>query len=158
MTATVFTIGYSGFTPETFAAKLKSAGVTMLIDVRRNPVSRKKGFSKAGLCEFLKEQGVEYRHLPDLGVPESLRNELRDGGELGDYLHQFGRYLETCDEALAEVIEQIEHRPCCLMCLEKNPAECHRSIVAKELMARMNGHLTVEHLRLDQAAAEFDFE
>lgn len=158
MTATVFTIGYSGFSPARFAAKLKAAGVTQLIDVRRNPVSRKQGFSKAGLSGFLQDHGIEYHHEPALGVPDSLRNELRDGGNLGDYLHQFGQYLETCDDVLTEMLDLIKRRPCCLMCLEKNPAECHRSVVAKELRARANGELTIDHLRLDNATVEFDFE
>ena len=84
--ATLHTLGYSGFIPETFVAKLQSAGIEVLIDVRRNPVSRKKGFSKASLAEFLTDRGIEYVHLPALGVPESLREELREGGDLGDYL------------------------------------------------------------------------
>lgn len=147
MTKPLFhTIGYSGFTPETFAATLQAAGIEVLLDVRRNPVSRKKGFSKAGLDSLLHSVGMEYVHIPELGVPMSLREELRDGGELGDYLHQFGRFLLTCDDALNRVLKLSLARPCCLMCLEKNPAECHRSVVADELRARANGDLPIRHL------------
>lgn len=159
MSATLYTIGYSGFTPETFAAKLQSAGIEVLIDVRRNPVSRKPGFSKPALQRFLQEQGIEYVHQVALGVPEALRTELREGGDVGDYFGAFARYLAGCDEVLAEVEDRAHRQPCCLMCLEQPPSHCHRSIVADELKARSNGGLRIEHLlRRNETAREFDFD
>jgi len=143
---TLHTLGYSGFTPETFVAKLQSAHIEVVIDVRRNPVSRKAGFSQASLSKFLKEQGLEYVHIPELGVPQSLRNELQAEGELGEYLHQFGQYLMTCDAVLDDLERRLHARSCCLMCLEKSPEECHRSVIARELQVRSNGTLTIVHL------------
>ena len=156
---TLYTIGYSGFTPETFVTKLKSAGIEVLIDVRRNPFSRKPGFSKAGLEKFLRDRGIEYVHAVALGVPESFRAELRDGGDVGDYFAAFRRYLADCDEALAEVEQLARRQRCCLMCLEKRPTECHRSLITDELKARGNGMPHIEHLLLStEATRELDFE
>ena len=47
-----------------------------MIDVRKNPISRKKGFSKTKLSEQLKEHGIKYFHLPNLGIESSLRKTL----------------------------------------------------------------------------------
>jgi uncharacterized protein (DUF488 family) len=155
---TLYTLGYSGFTPESYAATLRTAKVDVLIDVRRKPVSRKKGFSKNGLAAFLKSQGIEYRHLPELGMPETLLEERREGMELGDYLGSFARYLETCDEMLDELLKSCQEKACCLMCLEKQPAECHRSVIAKELRARANGRLKIVHLAGDVSNPSAGFD
>ena len=156
---TLYTIGYSGFTPSSFVARLKSSGIEVLIDVRRNPVSRKPGFSQAGLSTFLHEHGIEYVHAVTLGVPESLRAELREGGEVGDYFAAFARYLAGCDDALDDVDLRARRQRCCLMCLEKRPTECHRAVVANELKARSNGEIRVEHLLLgNETARELEFE
>ncbi len=143
---TLFTLGYSGFTPETFAGRLQAASVDVVIDVRRKPISRKKGFSLKGLSAFLKDQGIEYRHVPVLGMPESLLEERHEGMEAGEYLAEYGRYLQSCDDVLDDLLQQARLRRCCLMCLEKSPAECHRSVIADELKARCNGRMRVEHL------------
>lgn len=156
--ATLHTIGYSGFTPDTFVAQLKSAGIDVLIDVRRNPVSRKKGFSKSKLSEFLRDRGIDYVHLPELGVPDELRDELREGIERGEYLYQFSRYLAGCDDALDDLLQRSLEQRCCLMCLEKNPAECHRSVVAEELRARANGQLRVQHLSVEMPKPDWTMD
>lgn len=158
-TATLHTLGYSGFTPETFAAKLQAAGVEVLVDVRRKPISRKKGFSSKGLAAFLSDRKIEYRHLPELGMPETLLSERHEGMDVGEYLAAFGRYLNGCDETLDELLRQCEEQHCCLMCLEKNPRECHRSVIAAELQARSNGKLVVQHLSASgESASELEFD
>jgi uncharacterized protein (DUF488 family) len=149
--STLFTLGYSGFTPETFLEALQRAGVEVLIDVRRKPISRKKGFSLKGLQSYLEGQGVEYCHVPDLGMPESLLEERREGIEVGEYLAAFRRYLVTCDSVLDDILQTSQQRRCCLMCLEKAPEVCHRSVIADELKARSNGTLRIQHLSTPHA-------
>lgn len=144
--ATLCTIGYSGFTPETFADKLAENDVEVLIDVRQRPLSRKKGFSKRGLQQFLEARGIQYLHIQTLGVPNPLRDQLRNGWDLGEYLCSFKQYLSGCDEILQDVYDQALQKRCCLMCVEKNERECHRSVVADAVFSR-NGHqLRIEHL------------
>ncbi|MDR3233557.1 MAG: DUF488 domain-containing protein [Planctomycetaceae bacterium] len=57
---TVYTIGYEGVTIEMFLRRLTAAGIKQLIDVRRNPLSCKPGFSKKVLAMYLNEIEVEY--------------------------------------------------------------------------------------------------
>lgn len=56
---------------------LASSEVALVIDVRKNPLSRKKGFSKRAFAGALSDAGIAYRHLPALGIASSLRQNLK---------------------------------------------------------------------------------
>lgn len=86
------TIGYQGAPLPAFLATLKAARVTLLLDVRGLPLSRRKGFSKTPLSEALMRIGIGYRHEHALGVPRSLRRRLRDDGDLERYVADFRDY------------------------------------------------------------------
>jgi uncharacterized protein (DUF488 family) len=118
-----------------------------VIDVRQNPVSRKKGFSRSSLSAFLAANDVDYIHESELGVPLRLRKQLKSGEqELAGYFAGFREYLTSCGVALDRVYELAVEKRCCLICVEHLPEECHRSIVAEAVEAR-NGHkLKVQHL------------
>ena len=136
----LLTAGYAGHDQASFLAKMKECGVGVVIDVRQNPVSRKKGFSRSKLSEFLATNEVEYVHESKLGVPAELRERLKSGKQgLVAYFHDFREYLVKQVEALDRVYDLATTRRCCLLCLEHLPAECHRSVVAEAVVAR-NGH------------------
>jgi uncharacterized protein (DUF488 family) len=143
----LFTLGYSGYDPTSFLERLRRYEVKVVIDVRRKPVSRKKGFSRSSLSQFLAANDIEYRHEFDLGVPDELRSQLKSGKEgLADYFEDFQTYLADHVDALERVYAIATERRCCLLCLEHFPEDCHRSIVAKAVEAR-NGHrLQVMHV------------
>lgn len=60
-------VGYEGRDAEQFVRDLDSADIAVVVDVRLNPISRKKGFSKRTLAEHLAAAGIGYEHLPALG-------------------------------------------------------------------------------------------
>ena len=64
MHPTLFTLGYEGLTIEAFIARLQSAQVKTVVDVRELPLSRKKGFSKSAFCAALSAHGIAYLHAP----------------------------------------------------------------------------------------------
>jgi uncharacterized protein (DUF488 family) len=141
------TIGYEGAGLGQFVSTLQSAGVTLLIDVRELPLSRRRGFSKTPLAAALAAAGIAYRHERALGVPRALRRRLRLDGDLPRYFAEFSTYLETEGERLDELARSLEGCVA-LMCLERNPEECHRSIVAAAFQRRVKTelvHLAVEH-------------
>ena len=70
-------IGYEGRTFENYLNALIRNGITILCDVRKNPISRKYGFSKATLKNACDGIGIKYRHYPDLGIPSYERQDLR---------------------------------------------------------------------------------
>ena len=70
---TLFTIGYEGRNIEEYLGLLKKNIVKLVIDVRRNPISRKRGFSKNRMREALSSEGIEYMHFPQLGIESKNR-------------------------------------------------------------------------------------
>jgi uncharacterized protein (DUF488 family) len=143
----LLTAGYAGHDPESFLAVLREHGVEVVVDVRQNPVSRKKGFSRSALSAFLTANNVEYTHESELGVPVQLRRQLKTGEEeLSGYLECFRDHLADCGVALDRLYERASKKRCCLICVERLPAECHRSIVAEAVAARNGRDLRVQHL------------
>ena len=125
------TIGYEGSSLEDFVATLKAAQVEMLIDIRDLPVSRKRGFSKKALSAAIKSAGLEYLHLGDLGNPKPGREAARRG-DMGASERIFRARLTQADaqDALRELLDLSARLQSCLLCFERDPAGCHRSIVA----------------------------
>lgn len=145
MNGQLFTIGYENASPEAFRAVLQAAGVRLLLDVREAPVSRRPGFSKRALASALQETGIGYVNLRALGTPKPGREAARRGDREG-FEHIFLRHLAT-DEALAgldEAARLARKGGICLMCLEREPALCHRSVIAARLSDRLG--LPVRHL------------
>jgi uncharacterized protein (DUF488 family) len=128
----LFTIGYEGADLAAFLRRLKAEGISILVDVREIPQSRRRGFSKKQLSESLKKHGIEYVHKRELGAPREIRHELRDSGDYATYFQQFNAYLNTQRAALDRLIEECVGAVV-LMCFERDPQECHRSAVAREL-------------------------
>lgn len=140
----LFTIGYEGATVDAFIDTLARAGVKTLVDVRAVPQSRKPGFSKRGLAAALAERGIGYRHLQRLGTPAEGRNAAR----AGDTVRMRRVYLDHLEAAdaqaeMAMLVDQARESPSALLCFERQPAECHRSILFEQLGAP---DLAVEHL------------
>jgi uncharacterized protein (DUF488 family) len=139
------TIGYEGATLKAFIEELQGAEVTHLLDVRELPSSRRKGFSKTALSQALAAAGIGYQHERALGTPRQMRHQYREHGDLPRYFAQFRKHLAAQGPVLDRVAEALSGQTA-LMCFERNPAECHRSIVAAELARRRRIaviHLTV---------------
>lgn len=141
------TIGYEGSTLDEFVATLQEAGVTTLLDVRELPISRRKGFSKTALSTAVRAAGIEYRHERDLGSPKTIRHQLHADGDYGVFFKSFTTYLGSQKPLLKQIAQELEGHVA-LMCFERDPATCHRSIVAKHLEALVSvktRHLGVRH-------------
>lgn len=126
----IFTIGYEGTTVGEFIAALKNASVERVIDVRALPLSRRPGFSKSPLRAALEEAGIEYVHLKALGTPAEGRSAAR-AGRHGDLERIYAGQLEL-PEAMAQVaqmLELVDKKPSALLCMEREPAHCHRSLL-----------------------------
>ena len=78
----LFTFGYEGLAIDGFIARLKKAGVAVVVDVRELPLSRKKGFSKTAFAEALHGAGIAYTHVPTFGCPKSIRNRVQNRRQL----------------------------------------------------------------------------
>ena len=126
----IFTIGYEATTVSEFIAALKRAGVERVIDVRALPLSRRPGFSKTALRGALEDAGIEYVHLKALGTPADGRAAAR-AGRHSDLERIYAGQLEL-PEAIAQGAEMLalaEEKPSALLCMEREPAHCHRTLL-----------------------------
>ena len=126
----IFTIGYEGATVGEFTAALLAAGVRRVIDVRALPLSRRPGFSKTALRGALEEVGIEYVHLKALGTPSEGRTAAR-AGRHEDMARVYAGQLEL-PEAMAQSAQMLElarEKPSALLCMERDPAHCHRTLL-----------------------------
>lgn len=126
----IFTIGYEGATVSEFIAALQKARVERVIDVRALPLSRRPGFSKTPLRNALEEAGIEYVHLKALGTPADGRTAAR-AGRHEDLRRIYAGQLEL-PEAMgqsAQMLELAREKPSALLCMEREPAHCHRTLL-----------------------------
>jgi len=143
----IFTIGYEDATAQGVVETLQDAGVELLVDVRAVASSRRPGFSKTKLAAQLAEGGIEYLHLRGLGTPAEGRAAAR-AGRHEEMQAVFAEHLRT--DAARTDLERLEAlvrsgRKACLLCLEADPAHCHRTLVAKALAERLP--VEISHLR-----------
>ena len=147
-TECLFTIGYEGISFDTYLDLLVRNNVQVLCDVRRNPLSRKYGFSKVTLRDKVEGLGMLYIHIPELGINS---NERRSLSTQQDYERLFARYerttLQHARGALTRVGALIaKHRRVALTCFEANENMCHRSRVANALSAFSKPPAAIKHL------------
>jgi uncharacterized protein (DUF488 family) len=126
----IFTIGYEGATVGEFIHALKEAGVERVIDVRALPNSRRPGFSKTPLRNALAEAGIDYVHLRALGTPAEGRAAAR-AGRIEDLKRIYAGQLDLPEAIVqgAQMLELAQEEPSALLCYEREPGGCHRSIL-----------------------------
>ena len=145
---TVATIGVYGFTLETFLAALRGANVARVLDVRQRRGVRGSEYAWANaqrLQAALAEAGVEYRHHKELAPTTELRQlQYQEDDRLGvgkrsrvalapEYVHRYTtEILDHVD--LGSIVEELPRDAAsALMCVERDPEACHRSLIAERL-------------------------
>src|SRR6185437_10335593 len=92
------------------------------------------GFSKSPLRGALDEAGIEYVHLKALGTPADGRTAAR-AGRHSDMARIYAGQLEL-PEAMAQsalMLELAREKPSALLCMEREPAHCHRTLLLGSL-------------------------
>lgn len=130
--AQVLTIGYEATTPAALLDALRAARVETVVDVRALANSRRPGFAKGALSATLAGAGIGYRHLRALGTPAEGRAAARSG-QPAAMRRIFAAHLAGTEAqaALAELSDLARRQRVCLLCLEADPARCHRTLVAE---------------------------
>ena len=132
----IVSIGYEGRDVEALIRQLQSLRVDVLVDVRLNPISRKRGMSKVALREALEAHGIRYVHHRELGNPK----DNRDGYRSGDHAayRRFEQLLESpaAEGALQHVTELLDGECVALLCFERDHSQCHRALVVQALRER----------------------
>ena len=132
----LWTIGYESLWPDALVAELEAAGIRRLLDVRLRPQSRRPGMSKTKLALKLAEHGIAYEHRRELGTPLEIRGLYR-AGRVEEAAAAYRAHVEEhAGDALDALAAELDGPRITLLCLEANPAGCHRRVVAERLKAR----------------------
>ncbi len=141
----VFTIGHSTHSIEKFVAMLQKHAITALVDVRSVPYSgRHPQFSKEALAACLSKVGIDYVFLgEELGArpddPTCFDNDQVDFDRLAA--------RDLFKRGLDQVLEGSRTRRIALMCAEREPLDCHRTILVCRHLA---GHgVRISHILAD---------
>lgn len=126
----LFTIGYENATVDEVLRALSAAGVEQVADIRAVAASRRLGFAKTALAANLASVRIGYRHFRALGTPK----EGRDAAKKGDRATLKRVYAGQLDLPEAQAAARALHdsaleRPTALLCFERDPAICHRSLL-----------------------------
>lgn len=134
----IWTIGYEKLLPEALVAELEHARIGRLIDVRFRPQSRRPGMSKTRLAARLEEHGIAYEHRRSLGTPADLR-WLYKNNRVAEGAAAFAEHVEqTAAADLDALAAELPGAPrTALMCLEADPATCHRRVLTTALRERI---------------------
>jgi uncharacterized protein (DUF488 family) len=135
---TIWTIGYERLLPPELVSELLAAGVQRVVDVRQRPQSRRPGMSKTRLGDLLREHGIAYEHRKALGTPPDLRHDFH-AGRIERARAGYRAHVEaTAPDELAALAGELEHGPrTALLCLEQDPASCHRRVLCEALAERL---------------------
>lgn len=143
-----FTIGYEGSSFENYLNRLLRNNIKLLCDVRKNPLSRKYGFSKKTLSETLQKLDIEYVHMPELGIVSDKRQNLKT---LKDYDRLFNEYEDTTlrnnKKAVRDLFDLFKkHKRIAITCFEATSCMCHRGRVAKAITELPEWKYEIEHI------------
>ena len=127
----IYSLGYEGLSIDAFLDILLKVGIQVVIDSRSNPISRKYGFSKFILAGKCLDVGIGYHQFSDIGIPSEPRRKVRDRQNLWDFY--VTEILSKNLNVLRSIADMCRSKPSVLICFEKNPEDCHRHIVAREL-------------------------
>ena len=152
----VATIGVHGWTADAFLDALRTANVGRVLDVRQRRGVRGSEYAWANsqrLQALLAEAGIEYRHHPDLAPTTELRRLQYEHDErtgvgkrsrsalAPSYRSRYEReILDRVD--LGPIVAEL---PGALLCVEREPEACHRSLIAERLASEHG--VSVSHLR-----------
>ena len=142
---TIWTIGYEKLLPDELVAELSQAGVERVIDVRFRPQSRRPGMSKTRLGERLADARIAYEHRRELGTPADMR-WLFHQGRVAEAAAAYRAHVDReTPEAIAELAAELDTGPrTALLCLEADPAGCHRRVICEALRERLPDLHTVD--------------
>jgi len=131
----IYSVGYEGTTLEALVELLAQHRVSLLVDVRLTPHSRRPGFSRRPLSVALAMAGIEYVHEPLLGNPPGNREAYRNGDPAARRLLR-ERLENGSLRAVEKLVEEAQKRRVAVLCVEREADRCHRRVVtdlAREL-------------------------
>lgn len=144
----LFTIGYEGITLETYLNKLIKNNIKVLCDVRKNALSMKYGFSKSQLKNACNGVGIEYIHIPEVGIDSEQRQELNTQIDY-DSLFQIykEKNLKESIDSQTKILNLLtKNKRIALTCFEADICQCHRKHLSEAITNLKGFNYKLEHL------------
>ena len=139
-----FTIGYQGADANELATELRRQGVSVVVDTRLHPTSRRPAFRRESLRATLEAHGLGYRSEPSLGVPKRIRSLAAKRQWL--FRAAYEALLRRMADDFDDVVRLARRETIALLCFEIEPGECHRLLLAEAMTN--TAPLSFTHLRL----------
>ena len=141
-------LGYEGHSIEAYMNLLIKQNMKVLCDVRKNPLSRKYGFSKNQLKNICNNLNIEYINIPSLGIKSQLRWNLKS---MKEYEKLFKNYKKNTlrheGDSLRFIIDLLNKKKrIALTCFEKEPEMCHRNCVADAIYKKTEKKIKIINL------------
>ncbi len=148
----LYTLGYSGLEIANFLALVARYNIDVICDVRSTPYSTyKPDFTRAAFKQHLNAAGVKYVFLGDkLGARPSDRRCYVDGQAVYEKIAQTALF----NEGLARVHKGVKTLNLALVCSERDPIECHRTILVVNRLDNLRA--STLHIHTDGATETQD--
>ena len=131
-----FTIGYEGKDIDQFLNVLVSNNIDLLIDIRRNPFSMNFIYIKDALRKKLKDAGIDYLHITELGIESEERKNLKTKADYDELFAKYRQDLPIKEVYINRIIELGTNMRIALLCFEADCNFCHRGEVAKVIKSK----------------------
>lgn len=153
MPGKVLTVGYQKRTGKELAQLLSDADVDVLVDIRESAWSYRPEFRRTALAERLEAEGISYVHARFAGNP---KRNLKKTATHRECLNAYRDHVESTPEVLEDLSGLlVPHLDAglrvCLLCYERHPEDCHRSILLDEWQRGTGIQVTINHLDPDGA-------
>jgi uncharacterized protein (DUF488 family) len=144
----LFTIGYEGVSLEEYINKLIVNDVKVLCDVRKNSYSMKFGFSKSQLQAACNGVGIEFVHIPQLGIDSDKRQELNTQADYDKLFLQYRKDVLTQTQVYQGQLMDllIKNKRIALTCFEANIFQCHRKHLADAIVKHPSFAYELKHI------------
>jgi uncharacterized protein (DUF488 family) len=144
----LFTLGYEGITIDAYVDKLIAHNIALVVDVRKNPLSMKYGFSKTKLKNYLEKAGIAYEHIPALGIDSELRKNLDSQKDYAELFELYRKKILPDQEVSIETIRSLlkRYKRIALTCFEAHHTSCHRHKITELLEKDKSAGAPIRHI------------
>lgn len=144
----LFTIGYEGISLESYLNKLIKNNIKVLCDVRKNALSMKYGFSKTQLKNACNGVGIDYVHIPEVGIDSDQRQELKTQNDYDCLFEEYKeKNLKKSIDSQTEILNLlIQNKRIALTCFEADICQCHRKHLSEAITNLKGFKYNLEHL------------
>ena len=145
-----FTLGYEGKCIDSYLNCLIKNNIKLLCDVRKNPISRKYGFSQKTLSDTVTVDnlGIAYIPMPELGIISEKRQSLKNQEDYDRLFDEYEALIRAHNMSDLDKLERLmkEKKRVAITCFEANYTMCHRGRIAQALADRPSWNYPITHI------------